>query len=116
MYIIALAGTDGLEPSLRESKSRALPLRYVPINGFKVSQPRILARFNVVGGEHLLTPDRRAFQVSNTNGELLLIPRSSFTNRIYRSPRSGLQGNLICSASCLDTFAISKCLTVCITS
>lgn len=41
---------DGLEPSLRESKSRALPLRYVPINGFKVSQPRILARFNVMGG------------------------------------------------------------------
>lgn len=50
VYIIALAGTDGLEPSLRESKSRALPLRYVPINGFKVSQPRILARFNVMGG------------------------------------------------------------------
>lgn len=49
VYLIALAGTDGLEPSLRESKSRALPLRYVPIKGFKVSQPHILNPKNTQG-------------------------------------------------------------------
>ena len=38
VYLIALAGTDGLEPSLRESKSRALPLRYVPIKPLAVHQ------------------------------------------------------------------------------
>ena len=35
---ILLAGADGLEPSLRESKSRALPLRYAPIKSLAVHQ------------------------------------------------------------------------------
>ena len=44
VYLIALAGTDGLEPSLRESKSRALPLRYVPIKALRSANRTYLTR------------------------------------------------------------------------
>lgn len=70
VYLIALAGTDGLEPSLRESKSRALPLRYVPIKGFKVSQPHILNPKNTQSW--IFAPREGFTRYSNTQREFSL--------------------------------------------